>query len=112
MHKSPLKPAQHLILLLLAERPSYGVELLERLDERSRGAIRLNAGSLYRIISQLVDDGLLRPVAEEPGAGGVGAPRKLYGLTPEGRAALRAEVERQAEWVEMARALDLLEERS
>ena len=54
---APLKPAQHLILLILAEEPTYGVELLERLEERSRGTIRLNAGSLYRVIAQLVEPG-------------------------------------------------------
>ena len=32
----PIKPANHLILLLLAEEATYGVELLERLDRRSR----------------------------------------------------------------------------
>ena len=37
----PLKPAQHLILLILAEEPTYGVELLERLDASSEGAIQL-----------------------------------------------------------------------
>ena len=47
---APLKPTQHLILLLLAEESTYGVELLIRLEQRSRGAIRLNAGSLYRLI--------------------------------------------------------------
>ena len=49
--EQPLKPAQHLILLLLAEESTYGVALMERLDERSGGAIRLNAGSLYRTIA-------------------------------------------------------------
>ena len=76
----PLKPAHHLILLLLAEEPTHGVELLDRLDARSRGAICLNAGSLYRMIAQLVDGGLLEPldVAVPPGA--QGAPRKRYAV--------------------------------
>ena len=105
----PLKPAQHLILLILAEEPTYGVELLERLDTRSRGAIQLNAGSLYRVIAQLVDDGLIESVRSTPARGGdVGAPRKMYGVTGGGRDLLRAEAARQAEMLEMARSLDLL----
>jgi DNA-binding PadR family transcriptional regulator len=103
----PLKPVQHLTLLLLAEQPSYGVELLERVEARSGGAIRLNAGSLYRVIAQLVDAGLIEPVREAQPAGGVGAPRKVYGCTANGREALRAEGARQAELVEMTRALGL-----
>lgn len=104
----PLKPAAHLALLLLAEEPTYGVALLERLEDRSGGAVRLNAGSLYRMIAQLVDDGLVEPLEAVANPAGVGAPRKLYGLTPLGRAVLRAEAERQAGLLDMARSLDLL----
>ena len=106
----PLKPPQHLILLILAEEPTYGVELLERLDARSRGAIHLNAGSLYRVIAQLVDEGLIESVRSTAPAGDVGAPRKMYRVTEPGRALLRAEAARQAEMLEMARRLDLLED--
>lgn len=106
----PLKAAQHLTLLLLAQEPTYGVELLDRLEQRSGGSIRLNAGSLYRMIAQLVEAGLLESFEEGASPSGVGAPRKLYRVTELGRAVLRAEAERQAGLLEMARALDLLEE--
>jgi len=110
MHKKaeghlPLKPARHLALLLLAEEPTYGVALMERLEERSEGRIRLNAGSLYRMIGGLVDDGLVEP--REEVVAGVGAPRKHYGITDLGRTVLRAEVRRQADLLELARGLDL-----
>lgn len=106
----PLKPAHHLILLLLAEEPTYGVALMERLEERSDGAIRLNAGSLYRTIASLVDDGLLEPLEEESRPAGAGAPRKLYAPTAAGLGALRAEAKRHASLLDAARALDLLED--
>lgn len=106
----PLKPAQYLTLLLLAREPSFGVELLERLEEASGGAIRLNAGSLYRLLARLVDAGLVEPVGEEANPAGVGAPRKHYVATKLGRAVVRAEAERQSSLVEMARSLDLLGE--
>lgn len=106
----PLKAPQHLTLLLLAQQPTYGVALLDRLEERSGGTIRLNAGSLYRMIGQLVEDGLVEPFDEVQSPGGVGAPRKLYRVTALGRAVLRAEAERQAGLLEMARGLDLLGE--
>jgi DNA-binding PadR family transcriptional regulator len=109
-HSSPLKPVHHMILLLLAEEPTYGLELLERLEDRSEGGIRLNAGSLYRTIASLVDDGLVEPLEESLKPEGLGAPRKLYRVTHRGMAALRAEARRQASLVEAARALDLLEE--
>lgn len=108
--EGPLKPTHHLILLLLAEEPTYGVALMDRVEERSQGAIRLNAGSLYRTIAALVDAGLAEPLREEPRPEGAGAPRKIYGVTDAGLAALRAEVRRQQGLLDAARALDLLEE--
>ena len=108
---TPLKPVHHLILLLLAEQPTYGVELMERLEVRSEGAVRLNAGSLYRTIANLVAQGLAEPLQETPGPDGAGPPRKIYGVTERGLTALRAEARRQAGLLEVARALDLVEER-
>lgn len=106
----PLKPVHHLILLLLAEDPTYGVELMERLEDRSDGTIRINPGSLYRTIGKLVEDGLVEPLDEASGPDGVGAPRKVYGVTERGLSALRAEARRQSTLLEAARALDLTEE--
>jgi DNA-binding PadR family transcriptional regulator len=107
---TPLKPAHHMILLLLAEEPTYGVALAERLEERSEGAIRMNAGSLYRTIASLVDDGLVEPWEEESRPEGAGAPRKLYRTTQPGLEALRAEARRHSALLEAARALDLIED--
>jgi DNA-binding PadR family transcriptional regulator len=107
----PLKAPQHLTLLLLAEESTYGVALIERLEQRSHGRIRLNAGSLYRLIAQLVDDGLVEPSEEVANPAGVGAPRKLYRVTALGRRVLAAEAERQRELLEMARSLNLVEGR-
>ena len=108
--KAPLKPVHQLILLLLAERATYGVDLLARIDEHSDGTIRLNAGSLYRLIGQMLDEGLVEAVEAEAVPGQQGAPRKCYGVTTAGRDALAAEARRQAQLVEMARSLDLIEE--
>lgn len=107
MPETPLKPPIHLALLLLAQEPIHGLELLERLEQRSRGAIRLNAGSLYRLIGQLVQDGLIEPLQPVQPPGGQGAPRKRYRVTAAGSALLREEARRQSEWLEMARSLDL-----
>ena len=105
---SPLRPRDYLILLLLAERPTYGVDLMEQLEARSQGSLRLNAGSLYRTIAALVDAGFVEPLREEAPDEGVGAPRKIYGLTSAGREALADEARRQAQLLESVRALDLL----
>jgi DNA-binding PadR family transcriptional regulator len=103
----PLKAVHYMILLLLEEEPTYGVDLRERLERESGGTVRLNAGSLYRTIAGLVDDGLIVPTDEDEPSG-VGAPRKLYRVTPLGRSVARAEAERQAKLLELAGKLKLL----
>lgn len=106
----PMKPTHYLILLLLTEEPTYGVALMERLEARSHGKVRLNAGSLYRTLATLVDEGWVEPRHVEAPSEGVGAPRKIYGVTARGRACLAEEAHRQADLLDAVRALDLLGE--
>jgi len=99
----PLKPRVYLTLLLLAERPRHGYDLLKGLEERSGGAIQMNAGSFYRLIHRLAEEGLVERV-ETPGeASSGGGERKTYGLTDIGLETLRAEARRQEELLELAR---------
>ena len=65
-------------LLLLAEEPRNGYQLMEEIERRSGGAWRPSPGSIYPALSQLEDEGLVR--AEET------AGRRAYQLTPEGEA--------------------------
>jgi DNA-binding PadR family transcriptional regulator len=65
-------------LLLLAEEPRNGYQLMEEIERRSGGAWRPSPGSIYPALSQLEDEGLVR--AEET------AGRRAYRLTPEGEA--------------------------
>jgi len=66
------------MLVLLAEEPRNGYGLMQEIEARSNGAWRPSPGSVYPALSQLEDEGLVR--AEEAGG------RKLFDLTPEGRA--------------------------
>jgi DNA-binding PadR family transcriptional regulator len=65
-------------LLLLAEEPRNGYQLMEEIERRSGGAWRPSPGSIYPALAQLEDEGLVR--AEEE------AGRRAYRLTPEGEA--------------------------
>jgi DNA-binding PadR family transcriptional regulator len=65
-------------LLLLAEEPRNGYQLMEEIERRSGGAWRPSPGSIYPALAQLEDEGLVR--AEET------AGRRAYRLSPEGEA--------------------------
>jgi DNA-binding PadR family transcriptional regulator len=65
------------LLLLLAEEPMHGYQLMQAVAERTGGAWKLSPGAVYPTIAQLEDEGLVRVSAE----GG----RKLVTLTDTGR---------------------------
>jgi DNA-binding PadR family transcriptional regulator len=65
------------VLMLLAEEPRNGYQLMQTIEERSDGSWRPSPGSVYPILSQLEDEGLVRSTERE------GA--KLLELTDAGR---------------------------
>jgi DNA-binding PadR family transcriptional regulator len=50
------------LLLLLAEEPRNGYQLMQAIEERSRGHWRASPGSVYPTLQQLEDEGLIRPI--------------------------------------------------
>jgi DNA-binding PadR family transcriptional regulator len=65
-------------LVLLAEEPRNGYQLMQEIEERSGGAWRPSPGSVYPALQQLEDEGLVR-TGESDG-------RRVFELTDEGRA--------------------------
>src|SRR5438128_12124350 len=65
-------------LLLLAEEPRNGYQIMQEVEERSGGVWRPSPGSVYPALAQLEDEGLIR--SEESDG------RKLFVLTDAGRA--------------------------
>lgn len=66
------------ILVLLAEKPMHGYQIMHEIEERSQGAWKPSPGSVYPTL-QLLDDENLVEIEQSDG-------RKTYSLTPEGRA--------------------------
>jgi DNA-binding PadR family transcriptional regulator len=67
-------------LLLLAEQPRNGYQIMQEVEQRSGGMWRPSPGSVYPALQQLEDEGLVR-VSESGG-------QKLFELTDAGRAAV------------------------
>jgi DNA-binding PadR family transcriptional regulator len=66
------------VLVLLEEQPRNGYQLIQELTERSNDAWRPSPGSIYPVLQQLEDEGLV-----EVNAAGSG---RTYALTSAGRA--------------------------
>ncbi len=98
---STLTPLMFQILIAVSEGDRHGYGILQEIEERTEGAFRIGAGTLYRAIKQLVDAGLM---AEVEGEGGH-AQRRTYRITEPGRdrAAADARVFRRiAAWADEA----------
>ncbi len=83
------------ILALLAEQPRNGYQIMQELEQRSRGMWRPSPGSVYPALQQLQDEGLIRDEAE----GG----SRTYHLTDAGREYVKAHPEEvRAPWEEVS----------
>lgn len=49
------------VLALLAEQPRHGYQIITEIGERSSGAWKPSPGSVYPVLQQLQDEGLVRP---------------------------------------------------
>ncbi|MGH3532257.1 MAG: PadR family transcriptional regulator, partial [Mycobacterium sp.] len=85
------------ILVLLAERPMHGYEMIQEIAERSQDLWRPSPGSVYPTLQMLVDEGLI--VASETEGS-----KRLFELTEEGQAA--AEKIATPPWDEIAEGVD------
>jgi DNA-binding PadR family transcriptional regulator len=66
------------VLALLVEEPRHGYAIMSEITERSGGVWRPSPGSVYPVLQQLQDEGLVS-VAESDG-------RRVFSLTEVGRA--------------------------
>src|SRR5277367_1352409 len=85
------------ILVLLAERPMHGYEMIQEIAERSQDLWRPSPGSVYPTLQLLVDEGLI-VASESEGS------KKLFQLTDAGKEAAEKVV--TPPWDEIADGVD------
>ena len=108
----PLPPATFHILLSLAEDERHGYAIIQEVEARTEGELRLSAGTLYRSIQRMLTQGLIVESRRRPAAALDDERRRYYRITPLGLAAARAETRRLTQLVRAARALGLTPERA
>ena len=82
-------------LLLLAEEPRNGYQIMQEVEERSDGVWRPSPGSVYPALQQLEDEGLIR--SEEADG------RRLFALTDAGRGLVEERgTDKPAPWEQMS----------
>jgi len=84
--------ATTLILVVLAEQPSYGYQLVQEITRRSKQLLAFGEGTIYPLLYSLESSGMIRGSWGE----GTGArKRRIYDLTSKGKKELKR---RLASW--------------
>ena len=100
----PLPAAAFQILLSLADEDRHGYGIMRQVAEQTDGRMRLGPGTLYSSIQSLLEENLIEEVdlREDERLGR--ERRRYYRLTGTGRKLARAEAERLADLLRVARA--------
>ncbi|MCC7181537.1 MAG: helix-turn-helix transcriptional regulator [Acidobacteria bacterium] len=100
----PLSPAVFHILLSLADEDRHGYAVIQDVAARTGGEVKLGAGTLYRSIQRMLEQDLIVETESRLAPGTDDERRRYYRITPFGRKVARAEAERLAGLVQLARA--------
>src|SRR5215813_4815133 len=100
----PLQPTSFHILLSLADEDRHGYAIIQDIARRTNGEIKLSAGTLYRSIQRLQEQGLIVEIKARPAPEEDDERRRYYSITAMGRAAAQAEVRRLQSLLKMARS--------
>lgn len=99
----PLPPATFHILLALADEDRHGYAIIQDVEARTNGELRLSAGTLYRSIQRMLEQGLILETRERPAPEDDDERRRYYRITPFGVEVAKAEARRMAQLVRFAR---------
>ena len=106
----PLPPATFHILIAVADQERHGYAIIQDVEERTDGALRMSAGTLYRSIQRMVGQGLIKETAKRPPMPLDDERRRYYRITPFGTDVARAEMRRLTDIVRLARQRGLTPE--
>jgi DNA-binding PadR family transcriptional regulator len=100
----PLPAATFHILMALADEDRHGYAIIQDVAARTGGELKLSAGTLYRSIQRMLEQGLIVETRERPAPELDDERRRYYRITPFGTAVARAEARRLTQLVKLARA--------
>ena len=100
----PLPSATFHILMALADDDRHGYAIIQDVAARTDGEVVLSAGTLYRSIQRMLEQGLIEELSERPAPELDDERRRYYRITAFGRAVAKAETVRLSSLLRLARA--------
>src|SRR5215208_2985519 len=107
----PLPPATFHILIAVADGDRHGYAIIQDIAARTNGELQMSAGTLYRSIQRMQEQGLIVESRRRPDPQEDDERRRYYQITAFGNAVARAEAGRLANLVKLARARGIVPER-
>jgi len=104
----PLPSAAFQILLALVGEDLHGYAIMRQVAEQTGNRVRLGPGTLYSSIRSLLENGLIEELDSREDADSGDERRRYYRLSSAGRKLARAEAQRLAEVLRVARAKKIL----
>ena len=98
--------------MAVASEDRHGYAIIQDVEQRTNGALRLSAGTLYRSIQRMLEQGLLVETTDRPAPEVDDERRRYYRITKFGKAVAKAEARRLYELVSMARNSGFAPERA
>lgn len=92
------------ILVALADEDRHGYAIMQDVTARTGGALKLGAGTLYRSVQRMLEQGLVVEINARPAPELDDERRRYYRITPFGRTVAKAEARRLAQMLKLARA--------
>jgi DNA-binding PadR family transcriptional regulator len=89
---SPMTEAMYYVLLALLH-PNHGYQLMNEIEEVSKGRVKMGPGTLYGVLARLQKDNLIIVLNDD-------GRRKTYSITTDGISALKKEYERLNDMVD------------
>lgn len=105
----PLPSVSFHILVALADQDRHGYAIIREVKHRTGGEVRIGAGTLYRSIHRMLEQGLILETGDRPAPEADDGRRRYYRLAPFGRSVASAEAHRLSRMLELARQGGLLE---
>jgi DNA-binding PadR family transcriptional regulator len=99
----PLPVATFHILLAVADDDRHGYAIIQDVAARTAGELKLSAGTLYRSVQRMMEQGLIVEPRERPEPALDDERRRYYRITSLGRKVAEAEARRLSQLVRMAR---------
>ena len=100
----PLPAATFHILVAVAEEDRHGYAIMQDVAARTSGTVTLSAGTLYRSVQRMLEQGLITEVSSRPAPEMDDQRRRYYRITAFGRDVAKAEARRLAQMLDLARA--------